>query len=964
MKQRYLSKAGKAVMSLGPMFLGTILLGPVLLGSVVLSGCAGEQQAPTVVEAVKPTAPAKPQAAWGLRDAFAPYFLLGTALSEAQIRGNERATQPLIAQHFNSLTAANLMKWESIEPKEGEFNFVGSDAMLALAKAQGSVVIGHTLLWHEQTPAWVFIGPDGKPASKALLLARLTRHIQTVVGRYRGQIKGWDVVNEALNEDGSLRDTKWRQILGDDYIVTAFRLAQAADPTTELYYNDFNLYNPKKRQGVLRIVNQLQAAGIRVAGIGMQGHYALDTPMLTEVEDSIRAYAATGAQVMITELDISVLPWPEQAAVGADISQKFELQARLNPYAAGLPAAVAAQQSQRYVDLFRLFLKYQASINRVTLWGVHDAESWRNDFPMRGRTDYALLFDRQQQAKQVVAELMQLADTVRRQCAVVQVNQNGYLPTATKQALVQGMTTSQAFRLFDADGTVVLQGQTSAPSAWSLADEAVATLDFSALIQPGFYQLQLQSDCPLTPVHIAPAVYGALHDSAMKAYYFNRASTALSPVHAGVYARAAGHPDDQVLVHASAASASRPTGAVFAAPKGWYDAGDYNKYVVNSGVSTYTLLAAYSDFPAFYQSRTWQLPESGNGLPDLLDEVLWNLDWLRAMQDPADGGVYHKLTNLTFDGVVMPDAATQPRVVVQKTTAAALNYAAVMAKASQVLASFPAEQARAVDYAKSAEAAWRWAIAFPNVVYQQPEDVKTGAYDDEQLADEFAFAAGALYLQSGKSDYLTAFTLFWQKAGALQVASWANPSALVVTELAASDKVPAPLRQQLQQQIHQLAARFVQQQQQSAAGLALVEEDFVWGSNAVVLNKALLLLQSARLTDATKATQYQQVAQGLLDYVLGRNPIGTSYVSGFGSKTPMHLHHRPSQADGVIAPVPGWLAGGANPGQQDGCVYPVKTTAKSYSDTECSYASNEVAINWNAPLVYVLAAMLNTETTL
>ncbi len=956
------------------------LCSPLLAG---LSGCAGEpslpehtaaKQNPAQQETVKPNV--RPETATGLRYAFAPYFLLGAALSQAQISGAESSIQPLLAQHFNSLTAANLMKWENIEPVEGQFDFSGSDALLQLAKAQGSVVIGHTLLWHEQTPAWVFSGPDGQPASKALLLERLSRHIQTIVGRYRGQIKGWDVVNEALNEDGSLRNSKWRQILGDDYILTAFRLAQEADPAVELYYNDFNLYKPEKRQGVLRLVKQLQNAGIRVAGIGMQGHYGLDSPALNEVEDSIRAYAATGAQVMITELDISVLPWPEQVAGGADISHKLALEQKLNPYVAGLPAEVALQLTKRYVDLFRLFLKYQASINRVTLWGVHDAESWRNNFPMLGRTDYPLLFDRQQQAKPAVAALMQLTEQISKTCAVVQVNQTGYLPSASKQALVQGATSPQQFRIFYASGAVVFAGQSSAPAAWALAAEKVATLDFSALQQPGFYQLQLHSDCPLTPFRVAPAVYSALHDGAIKAFYFNRASTALDAAHAGPYARAAGHPDDQVIVHPSAASVSRPAGTQFSAPKGWYDAGDYNKYVVNSGVSTYTLLQAYSDFPAFYANRQWQIPESGlgtakNAMPDLLDEVSWNLDWLRAMQDPFDGGVYHKLTNLTFDGVVMPKDANKPRFVVQKTTAAALNYAAVMAKASRVLAAFPADRAqaagyatRAADYAQSAEAAWRWALAHPDLVYRQPADVKTGAYGDDVLSDEFAFAAGALYLQNGRAEYLVAFDAFWQKAGPLQVAGWANPLALVVAELAATPTVPAALRAKLQQQMSGLANEFVRQQQQSPAALALVESDFVWGSNAVALNKAMLLVQSARLlgTDAAgkiQQQQYHQAAQGLVDYVLGRNPTGYSYVSGFGNKTPQHLHHRPSEADGVTAPVPGWLAGGANPGQQDGCVYPSKAPAKSYSDTECSYASNEVAINWNAPLVYVLAALLN-----
>lgn len=344
-----------------------------------------------------------------LRQAFAPYFLLGTALSAQQIAGQERGTLPLVQQHFNSLTAENVMKWQLLQPVEGQFDFSDADALLALAEQQGSVLIGHTLLWHEQTPAWVFQGPDGGPASRELLLTRLTSHIQTVMGRYRGKIKGWDVVNEALNEDGSLRDTPWRRILGDDFYLTAFALAQQADPAAELYYNDFNLFKPAKRQGAVRLVRQLQAAGIKVAGIGMQGHYGLDFPALQEVEDSIRAFAATGAQVMITELDITVLPNPEQAQIGADVSQKLALQARLNPYTAGLPADVSQALTDRYHALFQLFLQYEASISRVTLWGVHDGQSWRNGFPMQGRTDYALLFDRDLTPKPAVTALLQLA---------------------------------------------------------------------------------------------------------------------------------------------------------------------------------------------------------------------------------------------------------------------------------------------------------------------------------------------------------------------------------------------------------------------------------------------------------------------------------------------------------------------------------------------------------------------------
>ncbi|WP_337880774.1 endo-1,4-beta-xylanase [Rheinheimera sp.] len=348
-----------------------------------------------------------------LKQAYAPHFLVGTALSMAQIEGKDPAALGVVQQHFNALTAENVMKWEELQPKEGDFHFGPADALLKLAEQQQATLIGHTLLWHQQTPAWVFTGPDGKTASKALLLQRLTTHINTVVGRYKGKVKGWDVVNEALNDDGSLRDSPWRKILGDDYIVTAFQLAQAADPAAELYYNDYNLYNPEKRQGAVRIVQQLQKAGVKLTGVGMQGHYGLDYPDLQQVEDSIVAFAATGAQVMITELDITVLPRVDDNAIGADISLNQKLQQQLNPYSQGLPAAIEALQQQRFTGLFRIFLRHSDTISRVTLWGVNDQQSWRNNWPMQGRTDYALLFDRQNQPKAVVKALLNLVDEVK-----------------------------------------------------------------------------------------------------------------------------------------------------------------------------------------------------------------------------------------------------------------------------------------------------------------------------------------------------------------------------------------------------------------------------------------------------------------------------------------------------------------------------------------------------------------------
>lgn len=344
-----------------------------------------------------------------LQQAYSKHFIIGTALSAGQIQGKEPGTLELVKQQFNAVTAENVMKWEIIEPVEGQFNFAAADAMIAYAEANNIKVIGHVLLWHEQTPDWVFLDDKGQAASKELVLSRLKNHINAVMGRYKGRIHGWDAVNEALNEDGTLRQSKWYKALGEDYIATVFELAHQADPKAQLYYNDFNLFKPEKRAGVLKLVAALKAKNAPIYGIGEQGHYSLDYPKLQDVEDSIVAFKNTGLKVVITELDISALPFPDPENIGADISLNMKLKQEFNPYADGLPKAVSDQLTQKYLQLFELFLRHSDAVERVTLWGVNDNQTWRNNWPMKGRTDYPLLFDRENQPKEVVPKLIKLA---------------------------------------------------------------------------------------------------------------------------------------------------------------------------------------------------------------------------------------------------------------------------------------------------------------------------------------------------------------------------------------------------------------------------------------------------------------------------------------------------------------------------------------------------------------------------
>jgi endo-1,4-beta-xylanase len=333
-----------------------------------------------------------------LKDLAPPGMLIGAALSADQARGADPAAAPLVTRHFSSISPENLLKWGNVHPEPGRYDFAPADAYVELGLRHGMKVVGHTLVWHNQTPAWVFQGKDGALADPETLRARLKEHIQTVVGRYKGRIHGWDVVNEALDEDGTLRKTRWLEILGEEYLALAFELAHQADPQAELYYNDYNLTTAAKRAGALRIVKQLKAKGLRVDGIGEQGHWLLDRPSLSDIESTIVDIAGLGVKVHITELDVDVLP-RDPAMYGADLQKRAEFRASTNLYPDGLPGEKQQELARRYADAFALFLKHRDKVARVTFWGVHDAQSWLNGFPIQGRVNHPLLWDRQGRAK-------------------------------------------------------------------------------------------------------------------------------------------------------------------------------------------------------------------------------------------------------------------------------------------------------------------------------------------------------------------------------------------------------------------------------------------------------------------------------------------------------------------------------------------------------------------------------------
>lgn len=343
-----------------------------------------------------------------LKEAFEGKFYIGTALNAAQITGRDTAALKVVKEQFSAIVAENCMKSGPVQPKEGVFDFSLADQFVDFGVNNNLFVTGHTLIWHSQAPRWFFTDSAGNGVSREVLIERMKTHIHTVVGRYKGKVKGWDVVNEAILDDGSYRPSKFYQILGEDFIRLAFEFAHEADPDCELYYNDYSMAIPGKREGVVAMVKKLKEQGVRIDAVGMQGHVGMDYPAMSEFEESIKAFSAQGVKVMITEMDLSVLEMPDQR-VGAEVSANFEYKQKLNPYAEGLPDSVNVAYENRYLDYFKLFLKYQNVISRVTLWGVNDGDSWKNNWPIRGRTDYPLLFDRNNQPKPVVAKIIKEA---------------------------------------------------------------------------------------------------------------------------------------------------------------------------------------------------------------------------------------------------------------------------------------------------------------------------------------------------------------------------------------------------------------------------------------------------------------------------------------------------------------------------------------------------------------------------
>lgn len=545
------------------------------------------------------------------------------------------------------------------------------------------------------------------------------------------------------------------------------------------------------------------------------------------------------------------------------------------------------------------------------------------------------------------------------------LNQVGYYLHAPKIAVVKGNTNANIFYVINKAKKDTAYRDTLSPTMHSTNSSTITRIaDFSAFAKEGNYYLYIPDVGNSYPFSISKNANQAAAKAALKGFYYIRSNMPLEEQYAGKWHGPAGHPDTAVLVHSSAVSPARPEGTVISTPGGWYDAGDYNKYIVNSGITMGTLLSAYEDFSTYFDTLKTNIPESKDKVPDVLNEAIYNLRWMLTMQDPNDGGVYHKCTNAAFDGMVMPGVTTLPRYVVQKGTAATLDFAAVTAQAARILQRYKQQLPGLADSCLSAaQRAWQWAMKHPDAVYNQDANNKlykpaitTGAYGDNNFKDEWFWAACELYTTTNDEQYWQ--TIVNADQHQLTLPSWSNVYALGVYTLLRTKPAKHQVEvERITKQVTALANDLLQKKDSNAFKTVMggSVRDFNWGSNSNAANQGIALINAYFIT---KDKKYIDGALSNLDYILGRNATGYSFLTGIGSHSTMHPHHRPSVADNIEDPVPGLLAGGPNPGRQDKCSgYQHFEPETCYLDSDCSYASNEIAINWNAPLVYLANAV-------
>jgi len=541
----------------------------------------------------------------------------------------------------------------------------------------------------------------------------------------------------------------------------------------------------------------------------------------------------------------------------------------------------------------------------------------------------------------------------------IRLNQLGYFPDCVKKAVVIN-SSSDEFLLVDSVWHEVFKGRLEDRGIWDLSKESVKVADFSSFTKKGKYQIYVDGTGISYPFEIKTGIYDEVFKASIKAYYIQRASTATEEKYAGKYAHPMAHPDLNCLYHPSTGK----EGGTMKSPKGWYDAGDYNKYIVNAGYTVSMLLNLYENFPEAIADNT-NIPESGNGISDLLDEIKWELEWAETMQD-SDGGVFFKLTSKSFCGFVKPQEDTLPRYVVGKSTTSALNFAAMFAQAGRIWKKTDA--ATSVKYINAAKRAWDWAVKNPNVIFKNPPDISTGEYGHSGFNGDFFWAASELFVTTGDKiykDYIEKNPVDFTFISGENWRTYLKNLGYYALVLPESNLDPSE-KERYKKAIVAEAERQLLNLEKCPYRQPL--SSFVWGSNSDILDLAIIFANAYKMTDDKK---FLEGAIETTDYVFGKNATGYSFVTGFGSKPSMNPHFRLSASSGNEQPVPGWVVGGPNANLNDqrsernpnGIVYSSTEPAQCYMDMTGCYASNEIAINWNAALAYVTGFLVSYSTS-
>ena len=542
----------------------------------------------------------------------------------------------------------------------------------------------------------------------------------------------------------------------------------------------------------------------------------------------------------------------------------------------------------------------------------------------------------------------------------IKINQIGY-PTKGVKIAILSDSADQEFVISDfTTGKEVYKGKTSEPKEWPFSGTKVRTADFSDFNKEGIYTIISNGTGASHPFVIGNDIYQDLIKQSLHTFYLARSGEEIRSEFAGKYARPAAHPDLKVKIHKSAAGPKRKEGEIISSPGGWYDAGDFNKYVVNSSITVWELLHACELYPEYVNKLKLNIPETENELPDLIDEILVNLKWMLTMQDPDDGGVYSKLTSLNFCGFIMPQDDDSERYVIQKTTAATLDFVATLCKAERVLRNYP-ELEDFCNYIQGCYMrAYNWAVKNKDILYRQPEDVRTGQYNDDRIGDEWTWACIEFFISYEDELPMEVLPKDYYR---FSVPCWDSTSTMAAISLLNNKKACAfmerhekELLDYITEGFFKLADELLATYEQSAYKVPL--DVFPWGSNSECANRGIVLMTAYRVTGNQK---YLEAAQAAFHYILGRNPLDYCYVTGFGSKSPKDPHDRRSVADSIPDPAAGYLVGGPFVGGGNECGHePNKFAALNYYDTNASYTTNEIAINWQAALV-LLSIMMENE---